>query len=237
MISTIILAAGKGTRLKSEKPKVLHEIKNKPSVFHVIDLAKNVSDDIITIIGYRNEEVKSKIESEYDDVKFALQVPQNGTADAVLKGIPYLNNDANAVIVLSGDAPALTIESLNLLIDEFNANNRNVSFIGAKIPDPAKYGRVVLDENNNLHKIVEFIDASEEEKKIDLVNSGVYMFDINYLKNTISKVEKNDNGEFFLPDLIEFAAKDNKAGLVVIDNYNEILGFNTKEQLELLNSF
>jgi bifunctional UDP-N-acetylglucosamine pyrophosphorylase/glucosamine-1-phosphate N-acetyltransferase len=111
-----------------------------------------------------------------------------------------------------------------------------VSFIAASIPEPAKYGRVIL-KNNKVEKIVEFINATEEEKKIKLVNSGVYIFDIDFLKNTISKVQKNDiNGELFLPDLIEIAAKDNKAGIAVIENYNEILGFNTKEQLELLNS-
>jgi len=236
MFSVIILAAGKGTRLKSDTPKVLHLIKNKPSLFHVIDLAKNISDDIITIIGYKHEEVKAEIDKRYNDVKSVLQIPQNGTADAVEKGIPSLNKASKAVVVLSGDAPALTLKSLNLLIDEFNKNKRNASFIAARIPEPAKYGRVILN-NNNLEKIVEFIDATEEEKKVDLVNSGVYLFDIDFLKNTITKVQKNDNnGEFFLPDLITIATKNNSAGIVIIDDYNEILGFNTKEQLKLLNS-
>ena len=236
MLSTIILAAGKGTRLKSDRPKVLHVIKGKPSVFHVIDLAKKVSSEVIAIIGYKYQEVQTEIENSYNDIKFALQIPQNGTADAVLKGIPFLNDNIDAVIVLSGDAPALTYDSLKLLIAEFQNNNRLVSFIAAEIPEPAKYGRVIL-ENNEVKKVVEFIDATDEEKEINLVNSGVYIFDVDFLKNTITKVQKNDNnGEFFLPELIEIAAKENKAGVAIIKNYNEILGFNTKEQLELLNS-
>ncbi len=236
MISSIILAAGKGTRLKSDKPKVLHVVKNKPSVFHVIDLAKKAGSEVIAVIGYRHEEVKYEIERGYSDIKFALQIPQNGTADAVLKAIPFLNKSSDSVVVLSGDAPALTYESLKLLIDEFQNNNRNASFIAADIPEPAKYGRVVI-KNGKVKKIVEFISATEEEKKINLVNSGVYIFDVNFLKNTINKVQKNDkSGEFFLPDLIKIAADNNKAGVVIIENYNEILGFNTKEQLELLNS-
>ncbi len=236
MLSTIILAAGKGTRLKSDRPKVLHIVKEKPSVFHVIDLAKKVSSEVVAIVGYKYQEVQTEIEKSYDDVKFAVQIPQNGTADAVLKGIPFLNNNAKAVIVLSGDAPALTYDSLKLLIDEFNNNNREVSFIAAVVPEPAKYGRVIL-KNDKVQKVVEFIDATDEEKEINLVNSGVYIFDINFLKNTINKVEKNNNnGEFFLPDLIEIAAGNDKAGVAVIKNYTEILGFNTKEQLQLLNS-
>jgi len=237
MFSVMILAAGKGTRLKSERPKVLHLIKNKPSLFHVIDLAQEVSNDIIAIVGYKHEEVQSEVKSAYKKVKFALQVPQNGTADAVQKGIPSLSNDSDAVIVLSGDAPALTIKSLNLLIEEFKKNKQNASFIAAKIDDPARYGRVVLNDSGKVEKIVEFIDANEEEKKVKLINSGVYVFNIDFLKDAILKVKKNDNsGEFFLPDLIEIASKENKSGVVVIDTPNEVLGFNTKEQLEILNS-
>lgn len=236
MLSTIILAAGKGTRLKSDKPKVLHVVKEKPSVFHVIDLAKKVSSEVISVVGYKYQEVQTEIENSYNDIKFAIQIPQNGTADAVLKGLPFLNNNAKAVLVLSGDAPALTYESLKLLIDEFHNNNRDVSFIAAIVPEPAKYGRVIL-KNDKVKKVVEFIDATNKEKEINLVNSGVYIFDVNFLKNTINKVEKNNNnGEFFLPDLIEIAAKNDKAGVAVIKNYIEILGFNTKEQLKLLNT-
>ena len=97
MFSVMILAAGKGTRLKSDKPKVLHLIKNKPSLFHVIDLAQEVSNDIIAIIGYKYKEVQREVSSEYSEVKFALQVPQNGTADAVQKGIPSLSTKSDAV--------------------------------------------------------------------------------------------------------------------------------------------
>jgi len=236
MISTLILAAGKGTRLKSDKPKVLHVIKGKPSVFHVIDLAQKVSTDVIAIVGYKHEEVESEIREEYKDVKFALQIPQNGTADAVQKGLPFLNSDSESVVVLSGDAPALTFKSLKLLVDEFTKNSQDASFIAAKISDPAKYGRVLVDENNKVTKIVEFIDATEEEKKVKLINSGVYIFKTDFLKESISKVKKNSNsGELFLPDLIEMASKNDKSGLVIIDTPNEVLGFNTKEQLELLN--
>ena len=237
MISTIILAAGKGTRLKSQTPKVLHEVNGKPSLFHVIELANSVSNETVVVIGYKHETVKEHTASKYPSVKFALQIPQNGTADAVIKALPYLNKNTNAVIVLSGDAPALSEKSLKNLIEDFQKNNYQASFIASEVPNPAKYGRVII-ENSKVKKIVEFIDADEEEKKIKLVNSGVYIFDINFLKSEINNVKQNDkNGEFYLPSLIETASLNNKAGVLIIDNYIEILGFNTQEQLKELNEY
>ena len=235
MISVLILAAGKGTRLQSEKPKVLHEVKGKPSVFHVIDLAKTVSDDIVVIIGHKHEEVKNKIKKQYF-VKFALQIPQKGTADAVMKGLPLTNDKSNAIIVLSGDAPMLKESTLKKLIKDFKENKRLVSFIGANLPNPEKYGRIIL-KNKIPEKVVEYADATDEEKKINLVNSGVYIFDKEFLKEEIYKITSNNNSnEFYLPDLIKKASSLKKAGLIVIEDYKEMLGFNTKEQLQFLNS-
>jgi len=236
MLTTLILAAGKGTRLKSDKPKVLHEIKGKPSLYHVIDLAKKVSDEVIVIVGYQHELVEEVVRKNYPNVKFALQIPQNGTAHAVEISIPQITKD-NDVVVLSGDVPNLKEESLKNMIDSFYNNKKKTSFIAAEVDDPAKYGRVILDKNNNPKEVVEFIDLKDDQIDINLINSGVYIFDYNFLVRELSSIKKNDkNGEFFLPDLIKSAAKIDKAGVSIIEDQKEILGFNTQEQLKELNN-
>ncbi len=232
-ISTIILAAGKGTRLKSDLPKVLHKIKDKPSLFHIIDLAKKVSDEIITVIGYKREVVQKEVELNYKNIIFAIQEPQNGTAHAVSVAIPYITKEY--VLILSGDVPMLRYETLQKLID--SAENFDVSFIAAYIDNPSGYGRVILDDKNTPIKIVEDLNCDEIQKNIKLINSGIYLFNKSFLTENLFKVKSdNKKGEFYLPDLIAEGYKNNSSFVCILEKSSEILGFNTTEQLELLNN-
>ncbi|MBN2695519.1 NTP transferase domain-containing protein [bacterium] len=234
-LSVVIMAAGKGTRLNSELPKVLHEINGKASLFHVIDLAKNFSNEIIAIVGYKKEEVISSVSKHYPTVLFAIQEPQLGTAHAVQCASPKVSNEY--MLILSGDVPALSIDTVQKLVNETVLNGFEVGFIAAKVKEPAEYGRVILDEKKQAIKVIEAINCSENERKIDLINSGVYIIKKDFFDKSSKEIKKDGiKGEFYLPDVISLGYQQSKSTLIITENEIEVLGFNTKEQLEMLNS-
>lgn len=243
MIKAVILAAGKGTRMKSEKPKVVHEVLGKPMVYYSIEAARAAGcDKVCVIVGYKAEEVEKSIKDTYaklgkteemqDVVSYALQTEQLGTGHAVKCAADFIGNEGD-VIILCGDTPLVTGETLKKALWGHRRNGNGVTVISAILDDPFGYGRIIRDENG-LARIVEQKDADEEEQKVCEVNSGMYVFNCSALLKALDMIS-NDNaqGEYYLPDTIEIIKNMGmRVDAVPMDNANEILGVNTLEQLK-----
>tara|TARA_B100000579_G_scaffold76316_1_gene59057 strand:- start:13979 stop:14710 length:732 start_codon:yes stop_codon:yes gene_type:complete len=229
----IILAAGKGTRMNSELPKVLHDLNNKPLLKHVIDTANTLKPkDIIVVVGYKKDLVINKFKAE--NIVFVEQKTQKGTADAIKYCLPKIKQFNGNILILSGDVPMIKSETLLKLINTHNSNESLGSLISAKLENPAGYGRIIKNNKQQLIKIVEHKDATNQEKQIDEINSGIYIFDSATLNKTIPLIDNhNAQEEYYLTDMFNFINEEDTA-IYQIENYNEISGINTAEQLEEL---
>lgn len=230
MIASIILAAGKGTRMKSKKPKVLHQIAGKPLLWHVCKAASDVGvDETVIVVGYKGDEVKEALGDSY---KYALQAEQLGTGHAVMEAEEYISDDIDTVLVLSGDAPLLTEASLKKLVQHHKIKGLAATVLSAIVPDATNYGRIVRD-NGLVKKIVEEKDASPEERSINEINSGIYCFNKQLLFKALKKIKpENKQGEYYLTDVIEILVKDNHlVDATAVEGFVEILGINDRVQL------
>jgi bifunctional UDP-N-acetylglucosamine pyrophosphorylase / glucosamine-1-phosphate N-acetyltransferase len=227
----VILAAGKGTRMKSKLHKILHPVCGKPMVQHVVDQVKKLAcEEIVTIVGYGAEKVEEQLAGQ---VKFAMQHEQLGTAHAVEQTAPLLEDKEGTTIVLCGDTPLITSETMNELINYHEKANAKVTILTAQAENPFGYGRIVRDSDGNVAKIVEQKDAQEEEQKITEINTGTYCFDNKALFAAIKKVDNNNSqGEYYLPDVIEIlkASKEVVAAYQTT-NFDETLGVNDRVAL------
>lgn len=233
-VITIIMAAGKGTRMKSKKSKLVHKIYDKELVRRVAELAKEVgSDEIITVVGHLKEEIENVLG---DNVKYAYQEDLLGTGHAVMTASPFLENKKGKVVILYGDVPIIRKETLENLIVKSIKNKEYATLLTAIYENPTGYGRIIRDEGGNIKAIVEEKDANMFEKEIKEINSGIYCFDIEELLSAI-KLIKPDNaqGEYYLTDVIKIMNdKGLKTGAVIVEDNTEILGVNDRAQLELL---
>ena len=231
MLKTVILAAGKGTRMKSELPKVLHEINGKALVEYVIDAAKEAgSDDICIIVGHRAELVKERLGDMYT---YVLQKEQLGTGHAVKCAKDFIGESGD-VLILCGDTPLIDGETLKKLLDAHVSNNHKATLLSTIVDDPTGYGRIIRDADGHFIKNVEHKDASEEELKSREINGGMYLFDAAALSNALDNLS-NDNaqGEYYLPDTLEIIKNaGGKVEAYVAEDSTVILGVNDKEQLE-----
>lgn len=226
----LILAAGQGTRIKSDLPKVLHKACGKEMVNHVIDtLRKADIEDINVIIGKGSELVKEKTSSR--EVSYSLQAEQLGTGHAVKCAIDFLKDKKGTVAVFCGDAPLIKEETVVSLFEEHNSNNNTATLLTSILDDATGYGRIIRDGNEVL-KIVEHKDCNEEELKVTEMNAGVYCFDIEKLLEALNKLSNNNSqGEYYLTDVIGILKSEGeKVGAVVID-FEETLGVNSRAQL------
>ena len=172
--SVIILAAGLGTRMKSDKAKVLHEIMGRPMVLYVVETAKKaVGASVVIVVGHQAEKVREVV-SEKAQVSYALQEKQLGTGHAALCALPYLPDETEEVVILCGDVPLLTAETVRQLLSDHSLSGRDLTLLAVDVEKPTGYGRILFDENRNLLKIVEEADATVEQKKIQTINSGIY---------------------------------------------------------------
>ncbi len=229
-METIILAAGKGTRMKSKLPKVLHKVGGKPMLQHVINAAKSAgSTREVVVIGSGAELVKQT----FSDVEFVLQEEQLGTGHAVLCAKENFANSEGNVMILCGDTPLFTGELLKNLIDAHEKFNAVATVLTAIMPDPKGYGRIIRADNVDFEKIVEDKDATPEQKKIREVNAGIYCFKIKSLFAALEKVtNENSQGEYYLPDVLEILRADGgKICAVIADDYRQTLGINSRIQL------
>ncbi|WP_294188412.1 bifunctional UDP-N-acetylglucosamine diphosphorylase/glucosamine-1-phosphate N-acetyltransferase GlmU [uncultured Clostridium sp.] len=226
----LILAAGQGTRIKSNLPKVLHKVCGKEMVNHVIDTMRKAKiDDINVIIGRGADLVKEKTASR--NVSYSLQEEQLGTGHAVKCAINFLKGKKGIVGVFAGDAPLIKSETIEKLFDTHIENNNSATLLSSIVEDPTGYGRIVRDGNEVL-KIVEHKDCTEEELKINEMNAAIYCFDIENLLSSLEKLS-NDNkqGEYYLTDVIGILKDENKkVGALSID-YEETIGVNSRVQL------
>ncbi len=184
----IILAAGKGTRMKSKYPKVIHKVCGKEMVNHVISVSnKSGVKDIVAILGHGSEEVKEKLPN---DTMIAMQTEQLGTGHAVMMAKDYIN-DEDTIVVLCGDTPLVKEETLKRLFDYHLENGYHTTVLTTEVENPTGYGRIIRDENQDLLKIVEQKDATEEEKLVKEINSGIYCFNGKSLRESLDLLVKN----------------------------------------------
>ena len=226
----LILAAGQGTRIKSDLPKVLHKICGKEMVNHVIDTMRKADiEDINVIVGKGAELVKEKTASR--NISYSVQEEQLGTGHAVKCAIDFLKGKKGVVGVFCGDAPLIKAETVNNLFKSHIENNNSATLLSSILEDPTGYGRVVRKDNEVL-KIVEHKDCDEKELKIKEMNAAIYCFDIEELVSSLDKLSNNNNqGEYYLTDVIGILKEEGKSvGAVVID-YDETIGVNSRVQL------
>lgn len=231
MLEVIILAAGKGTRMRSAIPKVLHTLAGKPLLEHVVATARNLSPTKIhVVVGHGSEQVSAAVSG--DDVTCHKQQNQLGTGHAVTQALPQCD-PASTVLILFGDVPLMSAKTLrNLLASTTDAP----SVLAAHIPDPTGYGRVIRDAHQQFVEIVEEKDASEEQRAVQEVNTGVIAAPASLLTTLLSRVNnQNAQAEYYLPDVLGIAREDGMTvNVVVSEDPAEILGVNNRLQLEEL---
>ena len=230
----IVMAAGKGTRMKSKKSKLVQKIFGKEVVRRAVENAKNAGvQDIVAVVGYQKEEVMAVLG---DTVKYAFQEDMMGTGHAVLMAKEYLQGKKGKVLVLNGDVPLIRPETLNKLIEKSIENKEYATLLTAIYDNPKGYGRIIRDEGGNVSAIVEEKDTTEEQKEIKEINAGIYCFDIQELLLALEEIKPNNaQGEYYITDVIGIMNKKGlKTGAVVVEDNTEILGINDRIQLEML---
>lgn len=228
---TVILAAGKGTRMKSALPKVLHRIGGKAMVEHVLDAADFAGTrQSIIVVGFGAEKVQDELTGRAD---FVLQEKQLGTGHAVMQAEELLKDFTGTVMVLCGDTPLLQGELLAKLYAEHRAVNAAATVLTAVMPDPSGYGRVVRDASGGVRKIVEQKDAAVDELAVREINTGIYCFESQLLFEALKQINcSNAQGEYYLTDVIGILVqKQAKIWAVVAENYNDTMGINSRLQL------
>lgn len=231
----IILAAGKGTRMKSKLYKVLHPVSGKPMVEHIINRVSETNpDEIITIVGHGAEQVKAQLGERS---KYALQAEQLGTGHAVLQAASFLEGKKGTTLVISGDTPLLTTETLNNLFEYHQGKNASATILTAQAQNPTGYGRIIRDHVGIVEKIVEQKDASPEEARVQEINTGTYCFDNEALFTALNKVGTNNaQGEYYLTDIIEILKEDgNTVAAYQTENFEESMGVNDRIALAKAN--
>lgn len=230
-LKVIILAAGEGKRMKSKLPKVLHKVQGKTMADHVIDAAECAgANDICVVIGHGAETVKEALRNR--NVKFALQEKQMGTGHAVMQAGDFIEDGAD-IVVLYGDTPLITAQTINKILDFHRTENNSISIISAMVDNPDGYGHIIRDINGNFLKNVEHKDADEKERLVKEINTGIYCFTGEALKKGLSLL-KNDNvqGEYYLPDTLEIILKDGgRVNAMAAQSADEFAGVNSKAQL------
>ncbi len=234
--ATAIMAAGKGTRMKdATKAKVMFEVKKKPMVQHVVDLAQSLnSDRIIAIVGFHRDSVIEFLNSVAPHVATVVQEPQMGTGHAVMQTEPLLRNYVGDVLVLSGDVPMLRKETIAKLIEHHRETNAVGTILTAVLEDPTGYGRVLRNKNGNVTGIIEHKDATEKQRSVNEINSGIYIFDAKYLFEALQHINPhNAQNEYYLTDVFGYFWNHHFIiSAVSAEDFNEIRGVNTLEQLQ-----
>lgn len=234
-INAIILAAGKGTRMKSEYPKVIHKVLDKPMIMHVIDnLKKAEVTNLVSVIGYQADLVKNIIQ---DQTKYVIQEEQLGTGHAIMMCNDLLKDEDGLTIIICGDTPLISSETINDLINTHKCQNNDATILIGQLDDALAYGRILKDKNDNIIGIVEYKDAKAEEKQIKEFNTGTYIFDNKLLFKYLNELSNdNQQNEYYLTDIIKiFAKRGYQVGSLLLEDLNETLGINDRKALAQAN--
>jgi len=234
----IILAAGKGTRMKSSKAKVTYHLADQPLIQRVVNVALDIGCGLVTVVvGYKKEDVIDCL-TPHPELRFVEQKEQKGTGHAVMVTQEMFQDFEGDVLILCGDVPLLTRETLQQLLDVHKQNKSSCTVLTVKLDDPGKYGRIVRSQDGTLQKIVEYKDASEKERTINEINSGIYCFKCQDLFQALSSVNsKNKQNEYYLTDTLEILREKGKSvNALVTGDVHEVSGINSQQQLACLES-
>ncbi|HET6737997.1 MAG TPA: bifunctional UDP-N-acetylglucosamine diphosphorylase/glucosamine-1-phosphate N-acetyltransferase GlmU [Kribbella sp.] len=236
--AVVIMAAGLGTRMKSATPKVLHEIGGRSLVGHAVLTARSLSPEhLVVVVGNGRELVEEHLKNVDSDARTAVQEQQLGTGDAVRAGLAAVPETFDgSVIVTSGDVPLLEAETLHELVAAHDKDGNAVTVLTARVPDPTGYGRIVLAQDGTVAAIVEHKDATPEQRAIDEINAGIYVFDAATLRDGLSRLTTdNAQGELYLTDVLGIARNDGKrVGTHVTGDAMQTEGVNDRVQLATL---
>lgn len=234
-VSSIILAAGEGTRMKSACPKVLHLLGGKALLSHILDTAKDLRlAQNVLVTGFSKDQVLAYLaQQHYDDVHIAVQREQLGSGHAVLQAAKFFAGFSGDVLILCADVPLIKKESLENLVSQHRKQKNAATILTTRIGNPFGYGRIVRNGDNGVEKIIEEKDASEIERKIDEINSGIYCFKAELLFKVLGKIKPNNKKkEYYLTDAIELLRRQNlKIGAMLSENNWEVMGINDRVQL------
>jgi UDP-N-acetylglucosamine diphosphorylase/glucosamine-1-phosphate N-acetyltransferase len=232
------MAAGKGTRMKSDIPKVLHKLKGRSLLSYSLSLARSVqASPIIVVAGYEADQVIAACPA-WPELKFARQQPQLGTGHAIMAAAPQLTGLEGSVLVLNGDVPGLTLPTIKDMLRQHAEGKNDQTVMAMNLPDPAAYGRL-LTNGQHLLAIREYRDASPEERKISLVNAGIYLFSIPSLLDSLPWLDNNnDQREYYLTDLVAIMNKKGlRVGCSLCADPMEVAGINSREELQQMETF
>jgi bifunctional UDP-N-acetylglucosamine pyrophosphorylase / glucosamine-1-phosphate N-acetyltransferase len=230
-ITAVLLAAGQGTRMKSDVPKVLHPLCGKPMLWHVLEALKSATTQKpVVIVGHGAEEVKNYVG---DSAECALQEPQLGTAHAAMQAEPILKGKTDLVVVTYADMPLLRGETFQRLVETQRLNPGPLSLLTVIADDPRGFGRIVRKVDGTVEAIVEEYVATPEQRAINELNVGAYCFRADWLWDALHRIEKNPKkGEYYLTDIVELAVKEDlPVQAVVHDDFMETIGINTRVHL------
>jgi len=230
----LILAAGKGARMNSSHPKVIHPLLNKPMINYVLRTVKDLnSQKTYVVVGYKKELIENAVSESDTKIEFVYQKQQLGTGHAIKISKNAMGKYRGNVLILNGDCPGITSSTLKKLIKKHNETKSVISLITSVVKNSGGYGRIKRGVNGSINKIVEEKDANTEEKNIREINSGIYCVKTDFLWNSLNKIgSKNKQNEYYLPDIIEYAVKKKlKVSVLKISRPEEILGINNRHEL------
>ena len=232
-IAVVILAAGMGKRMHSEKAKVLHEVNGKPMVLYVVETAQRiVGENTVIVIGHQADAVRAVIARKTESA-FALQEEQLGTGHAVLCALPHIPTHCEDVVILCGDVPLIQSETIAGLIEGHIRDNRDLSLLTVEMDNPHGYGRVLLDSDGQLCGIVEEADASTAQKRLKAINTGIYCVKKRFLADALPQLKsENAQGELYLTDIVGIGYRNHlKMGVNAGGDYLEVTGINNTDDL------
>ncbi len=231
-LAVVILAAGEGTRMKSERAKVLHPVLGRPMVSYPLEVARALKPEkTVVVVGVQAQQVKEALK-DYE-ISFALQKEQKGTGHAVMSALPALKGFDGDVLVFYGDGPCLRAETLKGLVGLHRKRKAKMGLLTVELDDPTGYGRIVRHEKGNIRAIVEQKDCTEKQKEIKEANPGLYCYEAGFLRDNLKKL-KNDNRqkEYYLTDLVEMAVNRGlKVASGKVEDPSEVLGVNSRWEL------
>lgn len=232
-IAVVVLAAGLGTRMKSNKAKVLHELLGKPMIMYVAETAVKIAgNNVVIVVGNQADAVKKTV-SDHFKVFYSVQEEQLGTGHAVRCAFPCLPDQVEQVVILNGDVPLLTPGTVIDFIEDHLSERRHISVLAVEVENPKGYGRIIFDNGMHVNEIIEESDANEEQRAVKTINTGTYCVQKDFLFQSVRKIDSNNaQSEFYLTDIVKIGNEEGKrVGALVGKDPEEFIGINNPLEL------